>query len=455
MIEFFRKRAKTLPDKSSAAQPGGGQRPVSRAAMEFHPSSYADPHGRVFSVGGRLYRGVPSAAAAFCAQLFTRGVVQTLVEKKLLVPTRISDLKAEGFDLVLEHERVAYVSFPLEWPAEMLRAAAFHTLDLLEELERHGLTLKDAHGWNILFDGCRPVFVDFGSIIDARPGEPWAAEQEFREWFLYPLELLAAGVERYPRALMRDFERGIRLEDVQALAALANQPRPEVGQAMPFGWYRERLAALQFGPKATAWAGYYDGEFPVLTPDATWNGKHRSVHELLQRFRPATVLDIGANRGWYSMLAAKGGAKAIAFDNDEVCVNHLFRDAQREQLDVQPLVISCLNPTPRYGLGRGVMESAAERLQCDLVLALAMVHHMAFRMYLNFDQIAEGLAAYTKKTLVVEFPPSDDFYVKQWMTERYAWYRVENFETALRRHFRKIEIVASHPAPRILLVCER
>jgi hypothetical protein len=117
--------------------------------------------------------------------------------------------------------------------------------------------------------------------------------------------------------------------------------------------------------------------------------------------------------------------------------------------------MSCLNPSPRCGIGDGVLESATERLQSDLVLALALVHHMVFKMHLNFDQIATGLAGYTLRTLIVEFPPPDDIHVRNWMTPRYDWYTIDNFKTALHRYFTKISTVASHPTPRVILVCER
>ncbi len=448
MIDFFRRKARPTgadPDRIPAG------------AIQFHPSSFADPSGRVFSADGKLYRAVPAENAAFCTRLLDTGVVAVLVEKHLLVPTVRSPLKAEGFALVLEHTRIPVVSYPFEWSAEMLRAAALHTLDLLEELAGRGLTLKDAHGWNVLFEGCRPVFVDFGSIVEASPGQAWRpyVEQEFLEYFLYPLELMAAGHWRIVRTLLRDFERGISIDLCASLAGMAIPPRPETAQSAAFAWYRERIRGLNLSPSSTAWAAYYDGHFPALTPDANWTPKHHAIHRLLREHRPASVLDIGSNRGWYAMLAAKEGARAVAYDNDELCINQLFTDAVQGGLDVQPLVMSCVYPSPRYGLGSGLVEAAVERLRCDLVLALALVHHMVFKMHLNFDQIASGLAAYAQKTLVVEFPPHDDIHVSQWMTDHYAWYTLENFTRALRAHFPKINPVASHPTPRILLVCER
>lgn len=443
MIEFLRKRAKALWP--------GTTRPS--AELQFHPSSYADPQGRLFLDQGRLYRGVPAASVAHCMRLFESGVVDELVHAHLLVPTKVSSLRVEGYSLVLEHERLPHVSYPYEWSVEMMRAAALHTLAVLDALAKHGLTLKDAHGWNVVFMGCRPMFVDFGSIIGAPPGGSWQAEREFQEYFLHPLAMMGAGHDRIARALLRDFEQGISLATCASIVGLGVPQRPAT--AAPFAWYRELISGYDFRSEPTLWSGYYKDAFPALQPDPAWTGKHHAVRQLLEQHRPASVLDIGSNRGWYALLAAAGGARVVALDNDAACINQLFVDAVYRGLAVQPLVMSCLNPSPRYGLGAGVMESASERLGCELVLALALVHHMVFKMHLNFDQIAAGLVAYTQKTLIVEFPPPEDVHVSQWMTVNHAWYTQENFMAALRRYFPRISCVPSDPAPRVMLVCEK
>lgn len=443
MLDFL------FPKKPVPSEP---RRPAADE-LALHPSSYADPNGQVFTAGTRIYRGLRAQGADFARRLLSDGQVEALVAKGLLIPTEISSRTVDGFPLVLEHERVPFVSYPYEWPAEMLRAAALHTLDLLIELEARGLALQDAHGWNVLFRGTRPVFVDFGSIVPLQPGEPWRAEQEFREYFLHPLALMAAGQGRVARAMLHDFERGIRAEDFPAVLTGLGEP-PDSDRRRRYEWYRDRIVAIDFSAHS-AWSAYYDGEFPGLDPAADWTPKHRAVHEILGKLQPRTVLDIGANRGWYSLVAAHGGAQAVAFDNDEVCVNQLFRDARERGRDVQPLVMSFVNPSPRLGLGEGFMTPAVERFSSDLVLGLALVHHLVFKMHLNFEQIAAALAGYARRTLVVEMPPADDIHVRHWMSARYAWYTPENFQRALSRHFRKIERVDSHPLPRFIFVCER
>ena len=61
-----------------------------------------------------------------------------------------------GYEMILEHERIPFVSYPHEWSASMFKEAALLHNALYERLEEHGLTLKDWHPLNILFSGTRP-----------------------------------------------------------------------------------------------------------------------------------------------------------------------------------------------------------------------------------------------------------------------------------------------------------
>jgi hypothetical protein len=60
---------------------------------------------------------------------------------------------------VLEHERIAFQSFPYEWAPEMLYAAGALTLDLAESALAEGFGLKDATLQHSL-SPTKPVFVD-------------------------------------------------------------------------------------------------------------------------------------------------------------------------------------------------------------------------------------------------------------------------------------------------------
>jgi hypothetical protein len=457
--------------------------------LEHHPLSYADPSGRLFSWRGELYRGVYPARAAFYHDLFAGGVASALIEKGLIIDAEPTTLTADGFGLVLKCRRLPFVSYPFEWSGEMVRSAALRMLDLQRELLRHGLTLQDGQSWNVLFDGAMPIYVDWGSIAPL-PAGPWAAEADFRAFFLYPLQFMEAGQRRIARRLMHDFDCGIRLDEAALLApppgramrlrrslrsavrriapapvrrhvrrvrAALSSPerRPEMTAAESVDRLYEEISSMRLPAATSAWHAYYGKDFPSFTCSAEWTPKHHAVDELLTELAPATVLDVGSNSGWYAQLASRKGARVVAFDTDESSVDQLYSAARRDRQSLLPLVMSFTNPTPGYGVNNRLSSSAAERFRCDVVLALALTHHLVFTGNLRFDHIAAGLAALTRRTLIVEFVPRDDAYVRHWGAARDEWYVQENFIAALAAYFPRISVRPSHPSPRVIVVCSR
>ena len=176
---------------------------------------------------------------------------------------------------VLRHERLPFVSYPYEWPFEMLREAALLQLELLDEALSEGFVLKDGSPYNVQWRGSEPVFVDVGSFERLREGEPWAGYRQFCALFLYPLMLQAyRGVAPQPflrgslegiepsqaRALLPRFRRGVlthvvlhdRLEAKHA-AARARRALGAQGSRLQEGADPgERAAAAQARPAALA-----------------------------------------------------------------------------------------------------------------------------------------------------------------------------------------------------------
>ena len=453
---------------------------IAPSEVKRHLLSFLDPNGSLFWWHGQLLRGISHSQAELYRRLFHAGVVANLVEKKLLIETELTTFVLEPYDLVLKHRVLPFVSYAFEWCGEMLRDAALMLLDLLRELARHELTLQDAHPWNVLFDGIRPCLVDFGSITVSPAAEPWAAHKEFLRCFLYPLQLMAVGHGRAARAFLFDWDRGVQPAEFAALTQPTAAPQLEEKGML---WWKHRIAipparlfaappvpasfpnraayaeamhreveAVPLPKTPSAWSGYYDACFPTFTPSTTWISKHRVNHQLLSELKPKSVLDIGSNRGWYAQLAAHLGAKVVAFDADEVCVTRLYADAKQRNCDILPLVMSFQKPTPGYGLGEW-FPPAIERLRCDLVLALGVVHHLVFLDGLRFDQIVAGLADYSKHSLIVEFAPKEDQHVAKWDATGKDWYTLENFKSALAYRFKSIRLLPLDP-PRIVLLCQ-
>ena len=476
-------------------------------AVRFHPLSYGDPNGQLFEWEGNLYRAIGSSSAALYGRLFNEGVIQRLVEQHFLVETDLVPLSLDGFEAVLQHRQIPCVSYAYEWPAPMLKDAALLVLDFNLELARTGLATQDAHPANVLFNGCEPVFVDFGSIVAIAPEAPWAAVDEFCRFYLYPLYLMAGGQGRIARWLLHDTEGGVRSSDffrgLQPMVPIRHgvrhavhyqiqrrmadwRPRlvaripPSVrsvlkrtfksagtrrvtagGQTPPsrvriLQRLREEIHAITFPVRRSAWSEYYDGSFPPFSPSETWTPKHHAVWEALRRLQPASVLDIGSNQGWYSQLATRSGSRVVAFDTDEISIASLYARAKTEGLPILPLVMDVRYPSPGSGLRNECFSPASQRLACDLVLALALIHHLVFKQRLTFEKVVGALEQFAARWLLVEFVAREDPYVAPlWSAERHAWYSLDGFIAALRTRFDHIERLPSSTPHRTLLLCHR
>jgi SAM-dependent methyltransferase len=484
-----------------------------------------DSAGEPFISGDRVLRGIYPGCAdvvrkvlSICEQhdLFSHGIVGT----RELAENPHPEL---GYEMVLEHERIPFVSYPHEWSASMFKEAALLHNALYERLEEHGLTLKDWHPLNILFSGTKPVFVDFTSIIpvDRLPSQShlkpahtpsmfrnrWDATSKavyemyrvmFEPYFGLPLAMMDLG--HHAKARKRIYEttlntsndiitrrevfdhsllHRIRYEVEERLLRFSLNQRG-VQKPRFFRRVRHSIAHRQAALKGSAYSSYYEdkNEAFAADPSPDWTNKQHGVHRALTTMKPATVLDLGSNTGWFSMLAAKLGSRVVAVDLDEASIDRLFADARRQNADILPLVCNLVRPLPplpakvfpdepslsRIGDSAPLISVPNERLRCEMVMALAIVHHLALGQSHPLDEIARILGGLATKYLCVEFVDLNDqmittdrgfFPAYNASPDSFTWYSKENFISTLGFQFDKIEEIPSHPETRTLLVCTR
>ena len=439
---------------------------IPRDGVQMDKRSFFDDSGRLFWWKEGLYRGIAPEDAEFFRSLFGESPLEGVVN------TTVTDLELPPFGLVLQHQVLPFVTYPYEWSPTMLKDAALHVIRLQIELSKRSLTLKDAHGWNVLFQGPIPVQVDVGSIAP-HPGGTWQAAEEFRRFFLNPLRLYARNCNRVARTLLMDFDLGVTEADVHRLGittlanralrksrAVAERRATTSGKADPrikeLVNLQKRVEAARVAPPKGEWSDYYDETFPSFQPTSgQWTEKHRGVHSILSRLRPERVFDIGSNTGWFAELAADLGSHVIAGDPDEAAVDALYLRTKSTGKSIVPIVFDIRRPTPAQGMGYSWFTAATSRFNSDMVTALGLVHHLVFKANLKLDVIAEELCSYSSRWLIVEFIPPDDQFVRERAPEKKPWYSLEGFMDALGRHMTHVETLPSAPSPRVLLLYER
>lgn len=335
--------------------------------------------------------------------------------------------------------RLPFVSQPAEWCDAQLFAAARLTLDLQREAVERGFDLKDASAWNVLFDGCRPMFCDLLSFKSLTEREWWAFGQYGRH-FLLPLlasrrlgfkarESFTTWRDGMPvdkarqmigwRALLSRYgtllaghrdpaHSSVVVREAQARSLPEVQAfRGRLHAAMSWQLDGLRLAPGAMGEVSAGWAGYQQDR--PHYGKGSLSAKRRLVGEWLARSSPSWVLDLGCNTGEFSELALTTGAEVIALDADHDSIQRLFLAHMGKQR-LHPLVAPLDDLRGGRGWGGEEHPGLAQRLQgcADIVLMLALVHHLAIGASVPLDEVARFACRCTRGLLIVELLESND-----------------------------------------------
>ncbi len=439
------------------------------------PASFRDPSGFVFRRQGRLLRQVNASYRVDYDALIGSGLYRKLVEAGLLIPhEELTDEPgaSDSAYKVLAPSEVPFLSYPYEWCFGQLQDAALATLECQRLALEHGMVLKDASAYNIQFVEGRPLLIDTLSFERYVEGPPWVAYRQFCQHFLAPLALasyadirLLALASRYIDGVPLDLASallparsrlrlGVLLhlhlharsqkkyaDESRETTAKVRARRPVTRQQL-FGIVdnlKSSVFGLTWRPAGTEW-GDYTGTTHYSASDRA--EKERLVASYLERSGAKRVLDLGANTGVYSRVAARLGCRVISCDGDPAAVEKNYRLAREERteargLAVHPLLIDLTNPSPALGWASRERPSWNERASADAVMALALVHHLAIGNNVPLERIAEFLRSLAP-TAIVEWVPKKDPRVQQLLAARedvFPDYSRGGFEAAFERFF--------------------
>ena len=159
------------------------------------------------------------------------------------------------------------------------------------------------------------------------------------------------------------------------------------------------------------------------------------------------------------MLASKYASQVIALESDDICVDTLEAEIQKQNLqDVYVLMQELAETSPNLGVDEKEMASIFTRAKSDMVMALAVEHHLHISNQISFDQIAEMFSMFTSKYLIAEFVPASDPKVQLLVMDRnkdLSTYTMENFCNSLFLYFKIIEVVDLKGSERKLILLEK
>lgn len=407
--------------------------------LKFELYSWFDKNSRLLQVPDDkdyVYRAISEQSYEIWHDLSRKGNLESLYQIGL-VKTDLAAFQVEGYTAVLRHKKIPFVSEPNEWTMQMLSEAGQVICRLAIEFDKLGYGLQDSHPWNVAFDGATPIFFDWGSIIKKEDVSQTAWLLEFRKQIFLPLWLFSKGLRTFAYESLWE-RRGGSAKYLFNHPYLRKIPFPfgrllqRVGK-VPFSaiisQLLEMIIRLKISEAPGLWSEY---------DQSSYTYKDDAVKEFLNLLPDSSdILDMGANRGAYSIQFSQAGHRVVAFDYDSRAVNHLFVEAKNKSYNILPLRIDVMRPTPAYGPDLSSPDMFT-RLRCDYAVAFAISHHLAKNYGLRFDAFASIMEKYARHGVLVEYIDPSDMHLQNWQKKGWQppdWYSESSFIAAFSHYF--------------------
>lgn len=361
---------------------------------------------------------------------------------------------------VIEHEKLENITYFNEWTKKQRVLAAGCVIKLQSELTKLGYYLQDPHAFNITFKYYKPIYFDFGSISKGKINPTWWFIKGFCGWTEHdywdevlkinfirkilitiqvsfsssPYQFLLKKISKFEEGF---FEKNINL--MLRKKSLASKIIRKIVNGLP-------LIFRNF----SNWTDYKQKK-----PELDFNNvRNKNILQLFNLHRPKMLLDIGANKGAYSLLALENGIEeVIGIDLDNYSLDYLLNQVKKNNHKVTIARLNIMNYPEHPGYYHSYFP-AHERLYCNFTICLAVVHHVCYFGKSSFEDFAERLNRFTKKILIVEFIPYNDIHLSGpiYKGKDRSWYTSDNFIKIMKKWFPgEHEIFESSPSPRILI----
>lgn len=412
------------------------------------------------------------------------GLYEVLASNQLMIRhEEVANDGTYGNDVykVLLPEQLPFISHPYEWSYEHWRVVLLAYLKINQISLEHGMLLKDANPFNFAFWGGQAKMIDTSSFVALSDTRNWRAYTQFCSYLLAPLALMHyKGVQW--GSLLKGSLRGYDIKFVSRQLPVRSWFNTSVllhihlhartkgrehsgvrrdSDSAKLG--QQKLLQLQKMLEETVlnwkvpvgtplhWEAYYAKD---ILSTAYLEAKKSLLKGWLLAMLPESVVDLGANTGKFSFLAAAHANRVIALESDERCVAAIERQIKSSQA---PNVFVAMVDFSDVPAGLGLMglefQSLTSRAQSTCALALALVHHLYIVNRIGFEHMADFFAAWTSKDLLVEFIPVTDDKVQLLLSGRTLSmenYNERNFLKALSAHFALTKREAISDSNRVL-----
>lgn len=414
-----------------------------------------DTAGTVLIAQDVVYRLISTGYQEEAKKFLRSELFEELVSKRLFPRTVVNKTAFDRGELVLEHERAPFILQGWEWSFSMLKDAALTILAVADLCEKYGYYMQDAHIYNVVFFSGHPMFVDFGSFREGKSKSIFP-RSEYLRYFYIPLMLWSEGNFYFGNRLLLDNVQGRRFqpfERVEETPLLRNYLEPFKRKKRSEYWMstilnmflwqiprlrrslidlshyqivnfdtqemRVRLESLCAPPKKTEWETYHDSNFET----GNVSPRFRRIMEIIGDYKWETAVDVAGNSGYFTELLARqfNRARFLSLDYDSRAIDTQYCRIRESTEFRERVTVGMVNIKHPEGLTLRL----EDRIRADLVLALAITHHLLLRQKSDIDTILQSFYEISRKYLVVEFmplglwngtsaPPIPAWYTKEW-----------------------------------------
>jgi hypothetical protein len=481
-----------------------------------------DNNGTVYDNEFEIIREINSNYYSKAVEIFKIFETNNL-EKIGIVNTK---LNAEDKNFI--HKKYP-VSYPFEWSANMFKDAILLHLKLNIDLDKYDLCLKDSLPNNIVFNYNKPVFVDFLSIVKKQDlqNEKWLGnqkkyndlrmeifEQMMVPFMIIPLIAYAQNKPNLARNLLQNKACNAggqtpKFEDLNIYLDKLNKPsltkkirnflkkkKTEINNDIEnliehilniknynFIEFCQKTISLiekiDVSPPASNYDSYYESkkENFNFNDKSNWKNKQNVVYDsITANDEIETILDLGANTGWFSMLGESLNKKVIAVEIDESSIDKIYKESLKKNLNILALQGSFLDiEKEKFGdiltdevykkqnfKEIPIFSSMKSRISSDLVLCLALSHHLILGEGIDIKVLVKQLSEITNKTLVLEHIELDDELIKNDPSffKNISKFNFQNYNIDLvikesLNYFKSYTIKDSHPSSRKLIILKK
>jgi len=444
---------------------------LEESKIEYSKLNFVDPVGRIFFKDNRVFRAITPEYLCLCREWFESGLIKELEEKKLIPKTTITDYKLKGYSLILEHEKIIS-TFPSEWCFSMIKDATLALIEVNEICNKYGFQIKDGHLWNIAFHLNKPVFLDLGSIVHFDKKVQGSFLSEFRETTILPLILWSMNEDYFAQKLLENpvtfYKWTLPSYRIWQSGFIKNVINKFLWSKFPIksGYYLFRkIFTIIKGknkykcedilyklviknidkdfiknkikvPKSlsTMWKDYQTNCFNEIR-EGNLNNQFKRFEKITQLIKgfssdAQSITDIAGNMGgmlYYLEQNSDQFKQLINLDYDETVVEKSYKQLKELNSKVESYLMNLMLPK---------RDNIADYLNSDVVLALALTHHLLLTQNYKIDVIFNKIKSFSNKYVYIEFMPlglwaGDD----KNTPELPNWYNTNWFRENFSKHF--------------------